>query len=386
VAAFDVEVNMDATQTQRHDRPVVRLTMVAGLSALGVFLWMLASLLFGSSAAHADTTTAPGDGLLGGVTGTVSKVTDAVAQTATSATAAVAGTTKNVVDAASPVVQKTTATVAKIPIVGAITAPVVKTAQRTVKTVATKVVEPVLAPVVTTVESGVAKPIVAPVVQLVGSVPVVGDLVKATGLDSTLTGVAGAIDSTVGTVVGGTTDIVTGTVIPVLSGDPTASTPGAGPTGGLPGSTPSGPSTGLPGPSASGTSSAGPAPSGAAVAGSPWTPGLFTVASASAVGDTVLSLTRSFAAVAVVSARDAAAAWFPSSSAPGASGSPLGGPTATCAVGGSCSFGSSGAAAGAMGALSILVFAAAYRAWMRRRMHDDRVPHAPVYATDTSPD
>jgi hypothetical protein len=56
-------------------------------------------------------------------------------------------------------------------------------------------------------------------------------------------------------------------------------------------------------------------------------------------------------------------------------------------VGGSCSFGSSGAAAGAAGALSAFTFFAAYRAWMRRNgVQDDRVPHAPVYATDTSPD
>jgi hypothetical protein len=103
-------------------------------------------------------------------------------------------------------------------------------------------------------------------------------------------------------------------------------------------------------------------------------------------GDSLVALTRSFAAVALVSARDAAAAWFPSVSAPGAPGSPLAGLTGACAAGGSCSFGSSGAMAGAAGALSILAFVAAYRAWMRRRVQDDRVPHAPVYATDTSPD
>ncbi|WP_156138930.1 hypothetical protein [Microbacterium mangrovi] len=374
---------MDATQTQRLSRPVVRVTVLAGLGALGVFLWMLASLLFGGTAAHAETTASPGGGLLGGVSGTVAKVTGAVTQTTTGATGAVAQTTKSVIqqtsavaDVASRAVQSSTTTVAKVPVVSAITTPVVHAVQRTVATATTRVVQPVVAPVVHAVENGVAKPLVAPVVQLVTAVPVVGDIVKTTGIDTTLTGVAGAVDTTVGTVVGGTAGAVTGSIPPVLTG-PGASGSGSDPNGALPGTTPSSPSAGLPGVASPGAVGAVSPPALSAPV---------DAASASAIGSTMATLTRSFAAVALVSARDVAAAWFPTSSAPAAPGSPFAGMSAQCVLGGACSFGPSGAATGALGALSILAFVAAYRAWMRRREQDDRVPHAPVYATDTSPD
>jgi hypothetical protein len=159
------------------------------LAGLGVaFAWVLLSLALGlsSSQAHAD------DGLLGGLGSTVEDTTSAVTavvdDTATAVIAPVVEPVAAVTEPVAPVVERVAQTAPVSPVVEA--------------------VQTVAAPVANAVdaagESGVVAPIVDSAVTVIASVPVVGEVSSALGVDSAASSLGSSVDdvlqSTTGTV------------------------------------------------------------------------------------------------------------------------------------------------------------------------------------------
>jgi hypothetical protein len=157
------------------------------------FAWVLLSFALGLSAsqAHADED----GGLLGTVSSTVESTTSTV-------TTVVEDTTAAIVEPVAPVVQQVVQT-APAPV-----APVVDTVESAVAPVA-PVVSAVTGTVTEITDSGVVAPIVDSTVDVVGAVPVVGEVVSALGVDTA----ASAVGSSVDGVLQGATGVVTGPVV-----------------------------------------------------------------------------------------------------------------------------------------------------------------------------
>lgn len=190
----------------------------------------------------------------------------------------------------------------------------------------------------------VAGTVVAPVITTVQSAPRTAVTPVTKTLDSDV--VSPGVDPLVSTVARAATGLAGG-VTPAAAGEP--------------------PTTGI----------ASPGPTGLPHLVAPAQP--TTAAPGGFRGDLALP-TRAFAAAATIIARSGLPAWTSPASDPGTPTFPFPG---ACAPGASCS--SSVAGAGAAGTLSAVAFFAAYRAWRRRGSPDDGLPHAPVYATETSP-
>jgi hypothetical protein len=337
-------VNVD-TADSRHLSRLSKL-LLAGIGA--AFAWVLISFAFGLAASQAHAAEDPG--LLGAVTSTVDDstfVTDVVAHTA----AAVVPTVEPVVQTVAPVVQ----TVA--PVVQTI-APVVPVAP------VIEVVEAAVAPVLTTVadvtDSAAVAPIVDSTVAIVGSVPVVGDLVTELGVDSTAPSLGSSIDGVLQDAAG----LVGGTVTDVV--DSTGSTVT------LPGtSTVTGPED-----VRAGMASLNPA-AGAqtdAAAGP-----LEVLSRAAFLVGTTAWLTISSDPLAASSSSDSA---FVS----GGAGTGVLSLIRSVIQADSVLIGPGGAGPGAW-VLVALGFVVAFRAWMRRSgLENDLAPPAPVLSTDVSPD
>lgn len=185
---------MDHAYSQHLSRLSKLLLAGTGLA----FAWVLLSFALGLSTAqaHADED----GGLLGTVTSTVENTTSTV-------TTVVEDTTAVIVQPAAPVVQQVVQT-APAPV-----APVVEVVESTVAPVVESTVTPVVSTFTTTVteltESGVVAPIVDSTVDVVGAVPVVGEVVSALGVDTA----ASAVGSSVDGVLQGATGAVTGPVV-----------------------------------------------------------------------------------------------------------------------------------------------------------------------------
>lgn len=168
------------------------------LAGLGVaFAWVLLAFALGlsTSQAHAD------DGLLGGITSTAddttSAVTNVVDDTATAVVAPVATVVEPVAQTIAPVVQQVIAPAPVAPVVEAVEA----------------VVTPVTDAVVDVTESGAVAPLVDSAVTVVDTVPVVGDVVSALGVDTAASSLGSSVDG----VLQGTTGTVVDTVGTVTS-------------------------------------------------------------------------------------------------------------------------------------------------------------------------
>jgi hypothetical protein len=199
---------MDATQSRR-GLTLGRLLLLALLAGIA---WCALSLFASTSSASAAEGDESGSGLLGAVTQTVS-----------GAGAVVTG----VVDAADPVVTTVVETVVT-PVAAPVPAPVaqpvgaaveavaatVDTTVAAVDTVAVGAVETATAAVADVADAGLVSHIAEPVVDLATSVPVVGDVIVATGLDTAVTDTASGLDDAVGAVVGQPGEV--GSVLPEL--------------------------------------------------------------------------------------------------------------------------------------------------------------------------
>lgn len=179
----------------------VRRSAVYLWGALFVLAWALLSAVFAGGDARADDdSSAPLSGLTSLVGDTLGDVVTPVAKAATSTVEHVAAPVVSTVEKA---VEKTTTTVASVPVVGAPAAQVIEKTGDTVSNV-TQTVEDVAA-------SAPVSAIVTPVTDAVSSVPVVGAVVDglgATGLvDEVATGLDGVLES-VPPVIGSTVDPV----------------------------------------------------------------------------------------------------------------------------------------------------------------------------------
>ncbi|WP_435748424.1 hypothetical protein [Microbacterium sp. PMB16] len=335
---------MDARATRRGVPAVV---IWGGFGALA---WATLTLLTGGGAAHADEKSdGPLDGLTSIVNETVSAVTAPVTPVVTQVVAPVVKTVVAPVQQAAPaVVHTVTQTVAKVPVAGAVAAPVVKAVTDTAKNV--------VAPVTEVLTDSPVAQITDPVVDAVKGLPVVGELVDDLGAIDLIDDVVGVVDDTAG-VIGG---VIDETVPPVLEAvDPAA----PGETDGPDGST---------GPGDRG------APDSAAAHR--------TFVSLSSLGVTSEKFTPELAGIRPVfpaatpadSAGEFGALGAPSG-VPG--GAPPGAPFAP-----SSSAGPGGASVSALARISD-VGAPSLRAWERvSGASDDALPTSPVADTDVSPD
>jgi hypothetical protein len=311
-------------------RPHGRLLWVA-LSGAGVALaWLILSLLFGGSGAHAAETD-PHPSPLGAVTDLVGSTVSTVTSTATQVVSGGG-------DAVGQLVGGVTSAVASVPVVGApvshtvaAAGTVVSAATQTVGTVATDAGHAVSA---TT----------AAVAPVVADLPLVGGVVRGLGVDDAVTSVGGTLDHTLGTVGGLVID--------------------------LGGSVAEGASGGLP--PASATS---PAPAAVGTVFGAASQSLS--ATASAVGDGVTSIARGAGSATAVVATAAVQAVR--------TAVPLGSSSPACSSDSLCVLGSSSAGPGAA-ALLAFVAVFAHRAWVRRMPAGERAPAAPLLGTDVSPD
>lgn len=307
-----------------------RLWRLALVGAATAFAWMVLALVLGlgSGQAHADDD----DGLLGAVTSVVDKTASAVTDTVSTVTGDVAKTVDTVV-AVAPVP-------AREP---------VRDAVKGVGAAVTTVTEPVAR----TVSNGTVGAVTEPVADAITTVPVVGDLVAATGLDDVLADLGETADRTVVDVI----DAVTGAA--------TELSPPATPAPELPW---------LPG-----------APM--IPVGGPPLPALDVVLPATPTVATAWGAASALSALVAANEHRSAA---PATVLPASVTSlDLRGPLAP--AGGLCppsalSSGPGGAGSGAW-ALVALGPLVAHRAWVRRAgPEDDHAPPAPAGSTDVSPD
>ncbi len=354
------EVNVESA-TARQTPRLVQLALVGlGLA----FAWILLSLLIGGDGARASDDDS--GGLLGGVTKTVASTTSTVTDVVGDVGGAVSNVTETVTETAATVVTETTK-----PVVEAAPAPVQKVVAKTtetVKKVATatveKVVEPVVEKVAETVADDVVSTVAAPVVELVGAVenaPVVGEIVAPLGLSGAVESLAGTVDSTVGGVV----TVVTDTATDVVAGVPPVLPGGSTPGGALPGDLPGGL---LPGdlelPAMLGGAANSVSADGALVRASALFAPQFAAAYVRAGGAMNPSVASNSATAPTTS---------------------FGLGVGVCPLATSVS-GSTSASLGALGLLALIPLAA-HRAWARRAGPEgDRIPRAPYYGTDVSPD
>ena len=313
---------MDTADSQHLSRLSKLLLAGTGVA----FAWVFLSLALGLSAsdAHAEDE----GGLLGGVT-------SAVDETATAVTDVVDDTATTAVQTIAPVVQPVAATVAPLPV-----APVVETLVHTVAEVPA---------------GGLISPIADTAVDVVHTVPVVGGVATALGVDDAVssagTSVDGLLQGTTGAVAGTVTDVVD-TAGGIVTG------PGGPPLGGL--------------------------------------HDALTGAASTAGTDAAANPVETLARAAFLAG---ATAWLSlTSDLPAAISSSDGASASTWAVAGILSLirsvvqadsfligpGGAGPGAWVLVALGLVV---AHRAWVRRTgLENDVAPPAPVMATDVSPD
>ncbi|SDG51636.1 hypothetical protein [Microbacterium pygmaeum] len=327
-------------------RPLSRAAQLAIGGVMIAFAWLLLSVVFGLGAGHAHAEDADQDGgvlssLTGAVGGTVGTVVDVAGDTATT-----------VVPVVQPVVETVTTVVPPA-------APVLEAVADTTAAV--------IEPVQEVASSGVVTEVVTPVVDLVSSVPVVGGVVTALGVDDAATSVAGTVDDAAS----GLTGTVGSTVPAVIV--PASSNPGGG-GGHAPGTV---------------DGDAAPAVGGSASADAPVAGGLVTAPTTTHAPRAAFDATAGLRALLLTGAAAAASADAAVADALLTADSGAGGLLQllrSVLPADSVFAGSGGAGPGAW-VLVALVLVVAHRAWVRRNgLENDAPPAAPTFATDVSPD
>lgn len=343
VIRYASEVNVDSSY-----RPLSRAAQLAIGGVMIAFAWLLLSVVFGLGSGHAHAEDADQDGgvlssLTGAVGGTVGTVVDVAGDTVTT-----------VVPVVQPVVETVTTVVPPA-------TPVLEAVADTTAAV--------IEPVQEIASTGVVTEVVTPVVDLVSSVPVVGGVVTALGVDDAATSVAGTVDDAASGLTGTAGNTVPAVIVPG------SSNPGGG--GHAPGTVDDDAA-----PDVGGSASAD-SPVAAALVTAPTTALAPRAAFDPTVGLRALLLTGAAAVASVDSAVSAATdALLTEDSGAGGLLQLL----RSVLPADSVFTGSGGAGPGAW-VLVALVLVVAHRAWVRRNgLENDAPPAAPTFATDVSPD
>lgn len=184
----------------------LRLFLIGVLTALG---FAALSLVLSVSSASADDGSQ--GGLLGTVGSTVGQVTDTVDEVVGTV---VAPTVEHVTETVAPVTDVAPAPVAEVVTT---TTDTVSDVVDTAETAVGSTVDTVADTVTEVAGSGVVGDVVAPVVDTVQTVPVVGDVAHAIGLDDLLSGVTAAVDAALPVIIGTLPPI--STTVPTLPVD-----------------------------------------------------------------------------------------------------------------------------------------------------------------------
>lgn len=195
---------MDATWRGRG----LSLGKLVLLAVLAGVAWCALSLFASSSSASASDNPENGSGLLGAVSQTVS----GVGETLSEVTGSVEPVVSTVVTTVAPAVEPLPAPAAA-PVQQAVETVQATTAAVDTSTVA--VVDATAGAVADVAASGPLEAAVEPAVGLAENVPVVGDVLELTGLDTALTDTAGRFDAAVAAVVGDPGPGV-GSIVPAL--------------------------------------------------------------------------------------------------------------------------------------------------------------------------